>query len=75
MDVELHTLRDWAQRKLDAEHEASWATHRYLHLVALIDGILDADKRRPPSLNRCARVVPIDSARRRRAQRLMRAWM
>lgn len=71
MQVELHKVREWAQGKLDAEHEASWATHRYLHLVALIDGILDADKRLA-SPSRCERVVPIESARRRRAERLIR---
>ncbi|HEV2703968.1 MAG TPA: hypothetical protein VGV09_20245 [Steroidobacteraceae bacterium] len=63
MNDELTRVREWAQDKLDAEHEPPWATRRYLHVVALIDQMLAP---RTPRTRRPDNVVQLDFTRRPR---------
>jgi hypothetical protein len=61
MSVELIKVREWAQDQLDAEHEAPWATRRYLHVVVLIDRMLASRAATPP---RAGNVVHLDFSQR-----------
>jgi hypothetical protein len=61
MNVELIKVREWAQDQLDAEHEAPWATRRYLQVVVLIDRLLASRAATPP---RAGNVVRLDFSQR-----------
>jgi hypothetical protein len=63
MDHELAAVREWAQGRLDALEETPWATQRYQHMIAVIDGMLG--RRTIPPLPQGENIVHISSARRR----------
>jgi hypothetical protein len=61
MNVELIKVREWAQDQLDAGHEPSWVTRRYLHVVVLIDKMLASRAPTPPQ---AGNVVHLDFSQR-----------
>jgi hypothetical protein len=80
MDDQLARIREWAQGKVDALQEQPWTTRRSQHVIALIDEMVASqsaavcreESRQPPGrvarcLPRGGNVIPLDSARRRRA--------
>jgi hypothetical protein len=71
MDHELARVREWAQGRLDAMEEAPWASHRYQHMITVIDEMLG--RRSPPVLPQTPKVVHLNSYRRRQSPRYCRS--